>query len=138
MKLILCVDDNGGIAFNKRRQSRDRVLNGHILERCGAHKLWITPYTAKLFGADEAERFCVDEDCMARAGEDDFCFAEIRDPAPYLRRAKQVILYRWNRVYPADSYFNLPDTGWNRQSESEFAGSSHEKITEEVFERCEN
>ena len=27
MKLILCVDDKGGLAFNHRRQSRDRVLN---------------------------------------------------------------------------------------------------------------
>ena len=30
MKLILCVDDKGGLAFNHRRQSRDRVLNERI------------------------------------------------------------------------------------------------------------
>ena len=54
MKLILCVDDNGGMAFNHRRQSRDRVLNEHILALCGMHRLWITPYTAKLFGGDTA------------------------------------------------------------------------------------
>ena len=50
MKLILCVDDKGGLAFNHRRQSRDRVLNERILMHCGMHRLWISPYTAKLFG----------------------------------------------------------------------------------------
>ena len=40
MKLILCVDDKGGLAFNHRRQSRDRVLNERILMHCGMHRLW--------------------------------------------------------------------------------------------------
>lgn len=138
MKLILCVDDNGGIAFNHRRQSRDRVLNERILAQCGKNRLWITPYTAKLFGESASAQVCVAEDCMAQAGADDFCFAELTDPTPYLERAQQVILYHWNRVYPADVHFALPDTGWTKWSEREFAGSSHEKITEEVFDRCEN
>ena len=84
MKLILCVDDKGGLAFNHRRQSRDRVLNEHILMHCGMHRLWISPYTAKLFGADTAVRLCIAEDCLERAAEDDYCFAEVHDPAPYL------------------------------------------------------
>ena len=138
MKLILCVDDKGGLAFNHRRQSRDRVLNEHILMHCGMHRLWISPYTAKLFGADTAVRLCIAEDCLERAEEDDYCFAEVYNPAPYLNKVQQVILYHWNRVYPADRYFTLPETGWTKQSETEFAGSSHEKITEEVFVKCEN
>lgn len=138
MKLILCVDDNGGVAFNHRRQSRDRVLNEHILALCGMHRLWITPYTAKLFGEDTAAQLCVAEDCLAQAGEEDFCFAELTDPTPYLERAQQVILYHWNRTYPADVHFTLPKNGWSRQREAEFTGSSHEKITEEVFIKCEN
>ena len=120
MKLILCVDDKGGLAFNHRRQSRDRVLNEHILMHCGMHRL------------------CIAEDCLERAEEDDYCFAEVHNPAPYLNKVQQVILYHWNRVYPADRYFTLPETGWTKQSETEFAGSSHEKITEEVFVKCEN
>ena len=111
MKLILCVDDKGGLAFNHRRQSRDRVLNERILMHCGMHRLWISPYTAKLFGADTAVRLCIAEDCLERAEEDDYCFAEVHNPAPYLNRVQQVILYHWNRVYPADRYFTLPETG---------------------------
>ena len=70
MKLILCVDDKGGLAFNHRRQSRDRVLNERILMHCGMHRLWISPYTAKLFGEDTAVRLCIAEDCLERAKED--------------------------------------------------------------------
>ena len=137
MKLILCVDDKGGLAFNHRRQSRDRVLNERILMHCGMHRLWISPYTAKLFGADTAVRLCIAEDCLERAEEDDYCFAEVHNPAPYLNRVQQVILYHWNRVYPADRYFDLQlgSGQWHLVGTSEFAGHSHDMITMEVYER---
>ena len=32
MKLIVCMDDKNGMAFNHRRQSRDRVLAKRIME----------------------------------------------------------------------------------------------------------
>ena len=32
MKLIVCLDDKNGMMFNKRRQSRDRVLIENVLE----------------------------------------------------------------------------------------------------------
>lgn len=87
MKLILCVDDKGGLAFNHRRQSRDRVLNERILMHCGMHRLWISPYTAKLFGADTAVRLCIAEDCLERAEEDDYCFAEVHNPCTILKQS---------------------------------------------------
>jgi len=43
-----------------------------------------------------------------------------------------LILYRWNRTYPADLYFTLSLEGWTLERREEFAGSSHEKITKEV------
>ena len=33
MRVIVCVDDNGGMLFNHRRQSRDRVLCERVLQR---------------------------------------------------------------------------------------------------------
>ena len=41
MKLIVCLDDNKGMMFNKRRQSRDRVLIENILELRKGEKLYI-------------------------------------------------------------------------------------------------
>ena len=46
-----------------------------------------------------------------------------------------VILYKWNRVYPADQYFAMDLSGWKLVETVEFPGSSHEKITEERYER---
>ena len=51
MILIVCVDDNMGMAFNHRRQSQDRLLRRRLLERVGASKLWMSPYTARQFDA---------------------------------------------------------------------------------------
>jgi len=33
MKLFICVDDEMGVGFNKRRQSKDRVLRARMLAR---------------------------------------------------------------------------------------------------------
>ncbi|MFR4122966.1 MAG: hypothetical protein ACLT0W_12285 [Clostridium sp.] len=46
-----------------------------------------------------------------------------------------MILYKWNRVYPADQYFAMDLSGWKLVETVEFPGSSHEKITEERYER---
>ena len=35
MIVIACLDDNGGMMFNHRRQSQDRVLRAHIAALVG-------------------------------------------------------------------------------------------------------
>lgn len=35
MIVIACLDDNGGMMFNHRRQSQDSVLRAHIAELVG-------------------------------------------------------------------------------------------------------
>ena len=68
------------------------------------------------------------------------CFAE-SDPSLaktcFLNTGQvdSVILYKWNRVYPADQYFAMDLSGWKLVETVEFPGSSHEKITEERYER---
>ena len=39
MKIIACLDDNNGLLFNNRRQSRDRVVIEDILKDCHNSKL---------------------------------------------------------------------------------------------------
>ena len=41
MQIIVCVDDRGGMLFNKRRQSRDRVLIADVLSELGDKKIHI-------------------------------------------------------------------------------------------------
>ena len=75
----------------------------------------------------------VDEDFMAKAGNDDYCFAENISVKPYEKEMQKIILYRWNRVYPADLYFDIDLKNWHLKESNDFAGSSHDKITEEIY-----
>lgn len=51
MYIIICLDDNNGLAFNHRRQSQDRIVAEDIRKTVGEKKLWITDYSRKLFQA---------------------------------------------------------------------------------------
>ena len=42
MYIIICLDDNNGLAFNHRRQSQDRIVAEDIRKTVGEKKLWIT------------------------------------------------------------------------------------------------
>ena len=127
MNIIVCVDDNNGMLFNNRRQSRDRRLIRRVRNITEGHRLWMNAYSARLFG----DGVCVAEDFLDRAEPDDFCFIEnVSVPREGI---EQVILYRWNREYPADVYFDLDLGGIEPNSIYEFKGSSHECITEEIY-----
>ena len=56
-------------------------------------------------------------------------------PLAVLAEAEEVVLYHWNRTYPSDRRFPLPLAGWTLARREEFSGSSHEKITKEVYRR---
>ena len=132
MILIACVDDNLGMLFNNRRQSMDRVLRARLLKLCSTHKLWMNAYSRGQF--DETfEGITVDEDFMAKAGSGDYCFNENCSAAEYVNKFEKIILYKWNRVYPADLYFDIDLSNWRLEQSRDFAGSSHDKITEEIY-----
>ena len=132
MKIIVCVDNKGGVMFNRRRQSQDRVLREHILEMTSGHALWMNSYSAKMFG--DHSGIIVTEDFLDRASEDDFCFIEDVSITGKEHTVKEIILFRWNRTYPADVHFNIPAEPEYKLTETcDFAGSYHEKITKEVY-----
>ena len=132
MRLIVCLDDKNGMAFNHRRQSRDRIVIAKIEELVKGSTLYFSSYSAKLFPSGDFEP---SEDYLSRAGEDDFCFVEIEDFTPYEQQIKEITVFRWNRVYPADLYFPTDLTQWSLERTVEFPGHSHEKITLEVYRR---
>ena len=128
MKLIVCLDDNNGMMFNKRRQSRDRVLIENALELCKGEKLYINEYSAKLFPENTVEMF----ENIEQIGNS-FCFAE--DFNVNEEYVDEIIVYKWNRLYPADTYFNIDLKNWSLIESVNFEGSSHEKITREIYRR---
>ena len=135
MILITCVDNQGGMMFNGRRQSQDRVLRADMLAVVGDKKLWMNAYSKKQFTEDDAGKIQVEEDFLSKAGTGEFCFVENIDISAYLDQIEEICLYKWNRDYPADMYFPVDLGGWKCVETVEFAGSSHEKITREKYVR---
>lgn len=135
MIVAVMLDDHGGMTFNHRRQSQDRVLRADLLDTVGNAPLWMNAYSQKQFLKDTVPTLRVDEDFLAKAQNGEYCFCEDQALTPYQDKIEQLILYRWNRTYPADFSFDLSLTGWKCVSVCEFAGSSHEKITKEVYQR---
>lgn len=75
------------------------------------------------------------EDFLAQAAPGEFCFLEDRPIRPFLDRVESMVLYHWNRRYPADLFLDLDPAalGWSLLGREEFPGSSHKKITKEVY-----
>lgn len=132
MKIIICLDDNNGILFNKRRQSSDSVLIRRIIELVNGSKLWMNSYSAKLFSDYPVS---VAEDFLEHAGASEYAFVEDASLLPYMERVDQIIIYRWNRRYPSDVKFPPLGDEWQIVSTEEFEGNSHPILTEEVYER---
>ena len=133
MILMACVDGRNGMAFHNRRQSQDRLARWDILKEAGRAPLWVNAVTARQFTDGQQSRLRIDEAFLDRAGSGEFCFVEDRSVKPYETRIEQVILYRWNRAYPADLYWDLPLDGWTLERREEFPGYSHKIITKEVY-----
>ena len=133
MKLIFCLDDRGGMMFNQRRQSQDRVLRARILDYIGGSRLFMSEYSAKQF--EKSDNIVVSDKYLKKANANDFCFIEDGDFC--FDEADEIIIYRWNRHYPADKYFDadVRSLGFELYSSEDFIGSSHEKITEEKYKK---
>jgi len=134
IRVVVCVDDRGGMMFNHRRQSRDRAVVADVIASLAGGRLWIAPYSEKLF-AETGAAYAVSEDFLTLAEEGDVCFVEDRSLSPWAERIREVTIYRWNRHYPADLSFdlNLAELGFRLCERSEWQGYSHEKITKEIF-----
>ena len=137
MILIAAVDDNYGMMFNNRRQSQDRVIRERILELAADRCLWMDSYSRKLFGEiPDKPKIKTDEDFLEKAPSGDYCFLENHSVSTCENKVEKIILFKWNRRYPSDFYFDLNlKQGWRLTSSEEFAGYSHEKITMEVYVR---
>ena len=132
MTIYVCLDDKNGMIFNKRRQSRDAAVLEDI--RAGIPgPLTIDPFSEKLIQGAQIPYVLAPEAIPADA----HFFLENRRAADVVPVASTVVIYRWNRHYPADTYWDvgLAEYGFARRETSEFAGKSHETITKEVYTR---
>ena len=54
-----------------------------------------------------------------------------------LKNAEKLVVFWWNRVYPADVYlgFDIENEGFTLVNEADIVGCSHPKITKCVYEK---
>lgn len=133
MKIIVCIDDNKGMLFNKRRQSQDNNLREDIINNLNGSRLLMNEYSYKQFKDTQQDHIIVDETFLSTVAEDDYCFVENLKLSPYQEKISELIIYHWNRNYPADTYFDIDLSQWELITTIEFAGNSHEKITKEIY-----
>ena len=129
MTIYICLDDRNGLQFNKRRQSRDAAVLEDIRSQL-RRNLLIEPFSEKLIR--EAEIPYV----LAPETAEDY-FAEDIPSQEVLDNTSKIVIYRWNRHYPSDIRWepDLENMGFTMKETTEFPGTSHEKITREVYER---
>ena len=134
MNVIVCIDDAGGMLFNGRRQSKDKILRQLARELAQGQPLWMNGYTASQFVEDGYETI-VDEAFLDKAPENAWCFVENCDLLPYMENIQQVAVYRWNRRYPSDVKFPMAvlDQKFRLAGRRDFPGKSHDMITEEIY-----
>ena len=129
MTIYVCLDDRNGMLFNRRRQSRDAAVLEDIRTSI-PDALTIDPFSEKLIQSAGIPYVLADGDLP----EDAHFFLEARPAAQAVACASTLVIYRWNRHYPADVRWNIP-AGFSLAETTEFPGKSHEKITKEVYTR---
>ena len=135
MIAIVMLDDHNGMLFNNRRQSQDAVLRERILSLAGERGLYMNAFSRKQFAKHPDAVITESESFLEEAGELDYAFVENVPLLPYEEKISKLIVYRWNREYPADMYLDLSLSEYHLTDSFELAGKSHEKITEEVYEK---
>ena len=133
MKLILCTDLNNGMLFNNRRQSKDRLLIQRIYDLIGEKKLWITEFSKDLFEEGKYNLFVIEDVQIIQ--ENDYVFIENYSPKILEDKLNEIILFNWNRNYPADLFFDISLENWNLEVETIIEGFSHEKIIKKIYKR---
>ena len=135
MTVIVCLDNANGMMFNHRRQSRDANVVKDILKTINGASLLIAPYSESLFSQAECS-VSNSESFLADADAKDYCFVENTSVAEFKEKISRLVIYKWNRDYPADFYFDIDyASDYKLETTLDFGGTSHEKITKEVYVR---
>ena len=103
MIAIVTIDDNNGMMFNKRRQSKDIRLIERILDIAGTNRIWVSEYSSQLF--DTSKDNIIVDNSYTEAQAQDYCFVEKVDINELQDNISKIYVYKWIRYYPSDDTF---------------------------------
>jgi hypothetical protein len=136
MTAIVCIEDRGGMLFMKRRLSKDRILTENITQTVGDGILYISDFSEALFVDSDISVMSVSNP-LKSADKGDFAFVENLGLKDSVKKIKRLIIYKWNRKYPFDFSLDIEPSkcGFKLIESVDFKGSSHDKITKEIYEK---
>ena len=139
MVLFTAVDQKMGMLFNGRRQSQDRILRERLIRMADGRPVWMDSYSAGQFSEAERGHIRVDEAFLSKAGKGEICFLEKPAGKIDLSGIEKIVLARWDKTYPADTWFDagLLD-GMRLTKTEEFVGYSHDKIVLNTYEEAKD
>ncbi len=133
MNIIVCVEDNNGMMFNKRRVSQDIEVRNDIYKNLNEKTLIMNSYSFKMFEKDGSNANIKVDENLPIDDNMNFQFIENVKLSKFEQKIDNLVVYYWNRKYPNDFKFDIDISKWKLVSEVEFVGKSHEKITKKVF-----
>lgn len=134
MTVFLCLDNKGGMMFNKRRQSRDAKVIEDIARVADDGLIYISDFSEILFEESSASVICVPNPLEA-ASANAFVFCEDSGISEFTEKIDRLIIYRWGEIYPSDMKLDInPEScGFRLKSTRKFKGKSHDNITREDY-----
>lgn len=126
--IAICIDDKSGLSFFGKRLSRDKEQINDLMNLCDG-KIRIASYSQILF---EGYDVFVDDNLLDNACDGEYCFIENKSIGSYEDQIEKLIVYKWNRHYPSDKKFVIPE-GFSLVESFDFQGNSHENITREIY-----
>lgn len=132
MKIIVCLDDSNGMAFNGRRQSKDAVVAERIKQITKGSTLLCSPKSDKMLSEYDVPHTS-SETFLDDAGIEDYCFTEF--DLPEIKHVSEFIIFKWNRRYPKNLVFPIDLSEWESINVCEYPGKSHKMITESILRK---
>jgi len=134
--VFVCVDDGGGMLFNKRRQSRDSKVLEDVVKTAGDGIIYISDFSEALFSESDISVISVPDPLYA-VGKGGFAFIEDQPLLPYKDKIDRLIIYKWNKNYPKSTLLDVTPSkiGLRLKTKRDFKGTSHDKITREEYVR---
>ncbi len=126
MKIIVAVDNRLGLMFNHRRLSQDIEMRKDMKIY---EPICMNEYSYSLY--KDCVECIVDEDFLDNDG---YNLVENVSVKLYQDNIDEIILYKWNRSYPADFYLDIDFELFSLIEIKEFEGKSHH-ITKEIYRR---
>jgi hypothetical protein len=147
MELLLCLDPKGGMMFNHRRQTFDKVVTDEIVNNVKSVNgtLWISDYSKWLFEDYDVPTKNIADFSVQNSSDTDFVFVEDIDidfdALLSSEQQNQIVFYIWDKVYPADKKTSLDPNnipGFKLEEKNEINTPVHEPIVKLVWKKKEN